>query len=139
MLPSRGPSHHSLVPIDPHQNFFFEINPNNYREYEWQFIRVIGSENTNQYTESAKLERFLENLDDDKRVLFELQLNSTKIRFNEAQNIMKDVLINGGTLNDAKQAYLDHLSITQNEMGLIVKNLEKTEISSKPSTNSTEN
>jgi len=94
---------------------------------------------TNQYTESAKLERFLENLDDDKRVLFELQLNSTKIRFNEAQNIMKDVLINGGTLNDAKQAYLDHLSITQNEMGLIVKNLEKTEISSKPSTNSTEN
>jgi hypothetical protein len=94
---------------------------------------------TRDFDDSKKLGKFLRNLDDDKRTLFELQLNSTKIRFIEAQNIMQDILKNGGTTTDARQAYLDHLSITQEEMNLFTLNIEKTEISSKPSTNSTEN
>ena len=43
------------------------------------------------------------------------------------------------TMNDARTAYLDYLSITQEEMNSFTLNIEKTEISSKPSTNSTEN
>jgi hypothetical protein len=92
-----------------------------------------------QFDKSPKLNNFLQNLDDDKRTLFELQLNSTKIRFIEAQNIMQDILGNGGTTNDARTAYLNHLSITQEEMNSFTLNIEKTEISSKSSTNSTEN
>lgn len=94
---------------------------------------------TREFNDSTKLGKFLQNLDDDKRTLFELQLNSTKIRFIEAQNVMQDILKNGGTQNDARQAYLDHLSITQEEMNSFTLDLEKTEISSKPSTNSAEN
>ena len=94
---------------------------------------------TSYSNDSTKLGKFLQNLDDEKRTLFELQLNSTKIRFIEAQNIMKDILKNGGTTNDARSAYLDHLSITQEEMNSFTLNMEKTEISSKPLTNSTEN
>ena len=94
---------------------------------------------TRDFHDSTKLGKFLQNLDDDKRTLFELQLNSTKLRFLEAQNIMQDILNNGGTKNDARTAYLDYLSITQEEMNSFTLNIEKTEISSKPSTNSTEN
>ena len=94
---------------------------------------------TRDFDDSTKLGKFLQNLDDDKRTLFELQLNSTKIRLIEAQNVMQDILKNGGTQNDARAAYFDHLSITQEEMNAFTLNIEKTEISSKPSTNSTEN
>jgi len=94
---------------------------------------------TRQFDDSSKLGKFLTNLDDEKRILFELQLNSTKIRFSEAQIIMKEVLMNGGTQDEARQAYHDYLSITQSEMNLLIKNLEKTKISSQPVTNSTEN
>ena len=87
----------------------------------------------------SKLGKFLLNLDDDKRTLFELQMNSTKLRFIEAQNIMQNILKNGGTVSDARMAYLDHLAITQEEMNSFTLNIEKTEISSKPITNSTEN
>jgi hypothetical protein len=52
---------------------------------------------------------------------------------------MQDILGNGGTTNDARAAYLDHLSITQEEMNSFTLNIEKSEISSKPSINSTEN
>ena len=94
---------------------------------------------TRAFDDSTKLGKFLQNLDDDKRTLFELQLNSTKLRFIEAQNIMQDILKNGGTASDARAAYLDYLSITQEEMNSFTQNIEKTEISSKPITNSTEN
>ncbi|MDP6303463.1 MAG: carboxypeptidase regulatory-like domain-containing protein, partial [Candidatus Nitrosopelagicus sp.] len=76
---------------------------------------------------------------DEKRTLFELQMNSTKLRFTEAQNLMQNILKNGGTASDARMAYLDHLAITQEEMNSFTLNIEKTEISSKPTTNSTEN
>tara|TARA_B110000014_G_scaffold95961_1_gene65941 strand:+ start:37 stop:951 length:915 start_codon:yes stop_codon:yes gene_type:complete len=94
---------------------------------------------SHQFANSHKLDVFLDALDNNKRNIFELQLNSTKFRTIEAQNMMQDLLANGTSHEKARQAYLDHLSITQNEMGLIIKNLEKTEIPSKPTTNSTEN
>ena len=94
---------------------------------------------TRDFNDSTKLGKFLQNLDDEKRILFELQLNSTQIRFIEAQRIMQDILENGGSTIDARVAYLDHLSITQEEMNSFTLNMEKTEITSKPSTNSTEN
>ena len=94
---------------------------------------------TRDFDDSTKLGKFLQNLDDEKRTLFELQLNSTKLRFVEAQNIMQEILKNGGTASDARAAYLDYLSITQEEMNSFTVNIEKTEISSKPSTNSTQN
>ena len=94
---------------------------------------------TRDFDDSTKLGKFLQNLDDEKRTLFELQLNSTKLRFVEAQNIMQEILKNGGTTSDARAAYLDYLSITQEEMNSFTQNIEKTEISSKPSTNSTQN
>ena len=82
---------------------------------------------TRDFHDSTKLGKFLQNLDDDKRTLFELQLNSTKLRFLEAQNIMQNILNNGGTTNDARAAYLDYLSITQEEMNSFTLNIEKTE------------
>jgi len=94
---------------------------------------------TREVDNSTKLGKFLQNLDDDKRSLFELQLNSTKIRFIEAQNIMQNILKNGGTQTDARQAYLDHLSITHDEMNSFIKNIEKRNLSSTLPTNSTEN
>ena len=94
---------------------------------------------TREFDDSTKLGKFLLNLDDEKRTLFELQLNSTKLRFIEAQNMMQNILKNGGTTADARMAYLDHLAITQEEMNSFTLNIEKTEISSKPTTNSTEN
>ena len=94
---------------------------------------------TRDFDDSTKLGKFLKNLDDEKRTLFELQLNSTKLRFIEAQTLMQEILKNGGTVADARAVYLDHLSITQEEMNSFTLNMEKTEISSKPLTNSTEN
>ena len=94
---------------------------------------------TRDFDDSTKLGKFLKNLDDEKRTLFELQLNSTKLRFIEAQTLMQEILKNGGTVADARAVYLDHLSITQEEMNSFTLNIEKAEISSKPSTNSTEN
>ncbi|MDA0756892.1 MAG: hypothetical protein O3C04_06660 [Crenarchaeota archaeon] len=94
---------------------------------------------TRNFEDSAKFGKFLQNLDDEKRTLFELQLNYTKLRYIEAQNIMHDILKNGGTVKDARAAYFEHLSITHEEMVSFTSNIQKTEIPSKPSTNSTEN
>ena len=91
---------------------------------------------TRDFTDSTKLGKFLQNLDDEKRELFELQLNSTKIRFNEGQLLMKEILLQGGSYADARNAYLEYISITQEEMNAFT---EKSENSLKPSTNSTEN
>ena len=91
---------------------------------------------TQEFHDSTKLGKFLQNLDDEKRELFELQLNSTKIRFNEGQLLMKEILSQGGSYDDARNAYLDYISITQEEMNAFTK---KPENSLKPSTNSTEN
>ena len=92
-----------------------------------------------QFDDSHKLAVFLDALDDDKRNIFELQLNSTKLRSIGAQNLMQDLLANGTSQEKARQAYLDYLSITQEQMNSVTENIEKTEISSKPTTNSTKN
>ena len=94
---------------------------------------------TKNFNDSLKLSKFLQNLDDDTRNLFELQLNSTKLRFIDGQNIMQDILMNGGSYQEARKAYLEYMSITQEEMNSFTKNMEKSENSLKPSTNSTEN
>lgn len=94
---------------------------------------------TTQFDNSKKYSIFLETLSDEKRYQFELQMNSTKIRFTEAQNMMQDMIKNGTSYETARMAYLEHLSITQEELNLFTLNLEKPENSLKPSTNSTEN
>tara|TARA_A100001037_G_scaffold181202_1_gene162409 strand:- start:309 stop:1223 length:915 start_codon:yes stop_codon:yes gene_type:complete len=94
---------------------------------------------TRQFDESPKSSEFLESLDDEKRYLFELQMNSTKIRFVEAQNLIQTLLNNGTSYDQARIAYFDHLSITQEEMNSYTKNIENNKFSKKPSTNSTEN
>jgi len=91
------------------------------------------------FDDSHKLIVFLDKLDDNKRNIFELQLNSTKLRSIEAQNLMQDLLANGTSQEKARQAYLDYLSITHEQMNSVTENIEKTQISSKPITNSTEN
>jgi len=87
--------------------------------------------------DSSKLGKFLLSLDDEKRILFELQLNSTKIRYAEAQSIMNEVFLNGGSYAEARHAYLNHLSITQKEMNSLIEIHEKTKNSIQTSSNST--
>ena len=91
------------------------------------------------FNQSSKLSAFLNNLDDEKRMIFELQLNSTKLRYAEAQSIMNEVLINGGSYGEARQAYLDHMSMTQKEMNSVIEIHEKTKNSIQTSSNSTKN
>ena len=92
-----------------------------------------------EFYDSTKLGKFLQNLDDEKRKLFELQLNSTMSRFNESKTLMQQILLSGGSYDEARKAYLDHLSISQEEMNSFTKNIEKSENFLKLSTNSTEN
>jgi len=94
---------------------------------------------TRGYNDSTKLGNFLHSLDDEKRKFFELQLNSTQLRFNEGQTLMQEILMGGGSYEDARSAYLDYIAISQEEMNSLIQNMEKSENSSKPSTNSTEN
>ena len=96
-------------------------------------------ENLRQFDDSSKHTKFLQNLDDEKRNLFELQMNSTKIRFIEAQGIMQNMLNNGTSYEKARLAYLDYLSMSHEEMNSFIKNIENSENSLKLSTNSTEN
>ena len=49
---------------------------------------------------------------------------------------MQEILVQGGSSEDARSAYLEYMSFSQEEMNAFTKNLEN---SSKPSTNSTEN
>ena len=94
---------------------------------------------TQQFDYSYKHSLFLKNLSDEKKYQFELQMNSTKIRLIEAKNIMYEMIENGTSYEKARLAYLENLSISQEELNLFTKNLEKSELSMKPSTNSTEN
>lgn len=92
-----------------------------------------------QIDKSPKMQSFLGSLDPEKKEIFGLQLNFTKMRVAEAQYAMQSVLNNGGSLADARQAYLDHASITQDELNSLTIKPEKTEESIQPSTNSTKN
>jgi len=95
--------------------------------------------NERQYEDSPNLSKFMQTLDDEKRYLFELQLNSTKIRYSEGQNLMKEMLENGISYEKARLAYLEYVSITKDEMISIINDTQKIEISPETSTNSTQN
>ena len=91
------------------------------------------------FHDSKKYSQFLQNLDDTNKHLFELQMNSTKIRLNEAQTLMQDMLKNGTSYDQARLAYLDYLSITHEEMNSFTKNIQKNQISDNIVDNSTKN
>jgi hypothetical protein len=44
------------------------------------------------------------------------QLEFTKNKFEEAQKIRDEILVNGGTYEEARQAYLDMLSIPKEKL-----------------------
>ncbi len=60
--------------------------------------------------------RFVDNLDRSVRDIIVGQLNHTKASFYEAQQIMDGILENGGSHQEARDAYLDRLSVTQEVM-----------------------
>lgn len=57
---------------------------------------------------------FVENLDPSVKGIIEKQLNYTKNTFAEAQLAMNETLDNGGTYEEAREAYLSKLSTTRN-------------------------
>lgn len=68
------------------------------------------------HEDSWKHERFIANLDDSVKDTITTQLNSTITRFTNAQNVMEEILKSGGSWIDARQAYLDTISITRDQM-----------------------
>jgi len=130
-------ANHEEELLDAHQQKIREIRQNVHEK----LMETLDEHPlpTKQFDNSIKTSKFLANLDDEKRYLFELQMNSTKIRFIEAQNIMQTLLNNGTSYDNARLAYLDYLSISQEEMNSITQNIENSEFSTKPPTNSTEN
>ncbi len=61
-----------------------------------------------------KYEMFVENLDPSVKDIISNQLNYTKNTFAEAQLAMDEILENGGTYEEAREAYLAKLSTTRN-------------------------
>ena len=62
-------------------------------------------------------ERFVDGLDPSVRDTFVVQLNHTTSSFYEAQELMRSILRDGGTYEEARAAYLGRLAITQEMMG----------------------
>lgn len=73
-------------------------------------------------------DRFLDNLDVSVRDTIASQLNHTTASFYEARELMNSVLENGGTYEEAREAYLDKLSITQEMMMDLASWVEASEI-----------
>ena len=63
-----------------------------------------------------KYDRFVSNLDPSVRDLIVNQLNHTTNNFEEAQLIMDEILANGGTLEEARKAYLDTVAVSRETM-----------------------
>jgi len=61
-------------------------------------------------------DRFVDNLDLSVRDTIASQLNHTTASFYEARELMNSVLEDGGTYEEAREAYLDRLSMTQEMM-----------------------
>jgi len=61
-------------------------------------------------------ERYLSKLDPRIKGAISHQMNYTKMIYEEAQYAMKSVLDNGGTLQDARKAYLEKLSTTKEDL-----------------------
>ena len=73
-----------------------------------------------QIGDTPKMLSFLGNLDPERKEIFNLQLNTTKLRVMHAQIAMQTVLNNGGSLEDARQAYFDHAAITHEELNSLI-------------------
>jgi hypothetical protein len=76
---------------------------------------------------------YLAKVDPRIRTAISAQLNYTKQLFADAQNAMKEVLDNGGSLQDAKKAYFEKLTVTKNELVNVV-DINSTENHSKVKT-----
>ena len=63
-----------------------------------------------------KYDKFVSNLDPSVKDLIVNQLNHTTTNFQEARQIMDEVLANGGTLEEARQAYLDKVAVSRETM-----------------------
>ena len=81
-------------------------------------------------------ERFVDNLDRSVKDTIVSQLNHTTSAFYEARELMKSMLENGKTYEEARQAYLDRLAITQEMM--ISMEFEEQTITNSTDTESTE-
>jgi len=80
-----------------------------------------------------KYDMFVENLDPSVKDIIENQLNYTKNTFAEAQQAMDEILNNGGTYEEAREAYLSKLSTTRNFIESMTTN--QTAIDAKTITN----
>jgi len=85
-----------------------------------------------------KLDTFLGKFDfnDPLKILFSTQLNYTLQKFDEARNAMLTVIENGGTWEEARQAYLEAASTSRAELEIINENLNE---NLNENTNSTNN
>lgn len=63
--------------------------------------------------EGIRYDDYVNNLNPEIKGLVISQLNFTKNNFVEAQNIKDDIIANGGTYEEAMQAYLDKISISR--------------------------
>lgn len=86
----------------------------------------------------AQYERYLATVDPRIKDQISYQLNYTKQLRVEAQHAMKTVLDNGGSLEDARMAYFEKLSVTKEEL-LDVNDLNNTKNYSKIKTNGDKN
>ena len=79
--------------------------------------RIIQEQNPGAGVYSGfKRDVFVDNLDLDVKGIIQDQLDYTLIIFKEAQDAMNQVLANGGTVEEARQAYLEKASISQEMM-----------------------
>ena len=61
-------------------------------------------------------EEYIRNLNPEIRDIVSSQLNFTKNTFEEAQKLRDEIIANGGTYEEARQAYLDKISISKEEL-----------------------
>jgi len=74
-----------------------------------------------------RLDVFLDKFDfnDPLKILFSTQLNYTLQKFDEARNAMLTVIENGGTWEEARQAYLEAASTSRAELEILSENLDE--------------
>ena len=105
--------------IDEHQQYLQEQRriANELQE------KIIEKENPGAGTFSGwKYDKFVDNLDLDVKEIFVNQLNYTINVFEEAQLAMEEVLENGGTMEEARQAYYEKAAVPRKLMESLTYN-----------------
>ena len=74
-----------------------------------------------------KLKNFLGQFDNSIKTIFGTQLNYTLQKFSDARNAMSQVLENGGTMQEARQAYFEYASMSRNEIESLTQTLQENE------------